>query len=457
MPIFSNTVKRLKSVMDDDKSGASELSSVILEDQSLTAKILKVSNAAYYNPNRQPIATITRAISLIGLKDICNLAIACSFIEAILSERNKQHVNREIARALHAAVQAKSFALLMNAKPPVPEEVFIAGLLHNIGHVAFWCFEEEVGDAIDQLIDRGMDSEKAERQVLGFTLRQFGASLGKSWQLGKTVLEGYSATTASKQAEIVKIACEVAKYAIQGWETPEIKNSLNKLSKLVDKTEEQLFNQVKVNAESAILLANRFGAREAAAFIPEANHVAATLAEPPERTEEGLLTFIQDITDMLGGDSTEFHLVFQMIAEGIYRGLDMDRVFFALITQDRKFVKEKTALGWPPLATRNPLQIPVSVMPHHLISLCVDRNERIWAKPDPATHFSQFYTPMFRTHFGSHECFISPISANKRVIGLFYCDRAVRHHPMTQKHFEGFRQITQHANIALRLSMTLHA
>ncbi|CAK0779138.1 HDOD domain-containing protein [Gammaproteobacteria bacterium] len=455
MPIFSNTVQRLKQVMEDERSGVSELSCVILEDQSLTTKILKMSNTIFYNQNRQHIATITRAIALIGLKDICELAIACSFMETILSERNKRRVNKEIARALHAAIQAKSFAILMNAQPPLPEEAFISGLLHNIGHVAFRCFEEGVGDSIDLLTDKGMEPEKAERQVLGFTLKQLGLNLGRSWQLGKVILEVYSATPASKQGEIVKIACEVARYADQGWEAPEIKNCLVKLSKLVDKTEEQLLIQMKANAESAILLANRFGAREASAFIPNAHHVPPSV-ELPEKPEESLLAFIQDITDILGGDSTEFHLVFQMIVEGIYRGLDMDRVLLALLTPDRKLIREKSALGWPQPDTRGVLQIPVSTTPPHLLSYCVERNERLWAKNDPASPFFPLYTPSLRALLGYHECFISPISANKRVIGLFYADRAMRHHPMTQKHFEGFKQITQHANIALRLSMMPH-
>lgn len=455
MPVFSYTVQRLQHAMEDERSGVSELSCVILEDQSLTTKILKMSNTTYYNPNRKHIATITRAIALIGLKDICELAIACSFMENILSGRNKRHVNIEVARALHAAVQAKSFAILMNAQMPVQEEAFISGLLHNIGHVAFWCFEEGVGDKIDLLVDKGLEPEKAERQVLGFTLKQLGMSLGKSWQLGKAVLEVYHATPASKQAEMVKIACEVARCSDQGWEAPEIKNCLAKLSKLVDKPEEQLVTQMKVNAENAIVLANRFGAREASAFIPNA-HQASPLVEPPERPEESLLAFIQDITDILGGETTEFHLVFQMIVEGIYRGLDMDRVLLALLTTDRKLIRVKSALGWSQSDAQGILQIPMSAVPHNLLSFCVERNERIWAKADPASPCFQFYTPAFRAHFGCHECFTSPISANKRVVGLFYADRAMRHHPMTQKNFEGFKQITQHANIALRLSMTFH-
>jgi HD-like signal output (HDOD) protein len=164
MPIFSRTVQRLNHAIEDKRSGVSELSSIILEDPGLTARLLKFANSPHYNPSSVRLATVTRAVVLLGLNVIRELALACSFIETVLSKQRKQQVDREIAYALHSAVQAKSLAILLN--DPRPEEVFVAALLHSVGHIGFWCFEHDAGEKSQALMEQQkIPAEKAEKAV----------------------------------------------------------------------------------------------------------------------------------------------------------------------------------------------------------------------------------------------------------------------------------------------------
>jgi HD-like signal output (HDOD) protein len=456
MPIFSHTAQRLNRALDDHRSGVMELSRIILEDPSLTAKLLRLSNSSYYNPTRQHLATITRAIVLMGIDVIRELAFACSFIEAILSQTTKRQVNREIARALHAGVQAKSFAVL--AGDPSPEEVFIAALLHNIGHIAFWCFEQNEGDEIARLVrEDHIDPEKAERQVLGFRLRQLGAALSRTWKLGGLTEEAFAATGHSRRTEIVRIACEVAKISEEGWETTGILNRLATVAEITGKTPQQIQVQAKMNADNAVKLAAQFGAKEASAYIPTATQM------PPSddgednpggaggKCETALLQIMQDVTNILSGE-IDLNVLFEMLIEGIYRGLDMDRVLFALLTPDRKLLREKSSLGWPPIESRGPLQISVDGTPANLFSFALNRNEHVWAKKDAVSPLAELFTPSIQSRFACDECCLSPISLNKKTIGVFYADRAVTQRPVTQDAFDGFRQLTLQATIALRLS-----
>lgn len=182
MPIFSNTVRSIHTIINDDKKGAMELAAVILQDPNLTAKLLKLSNSIYYNPSRQKMITVSRAIVILGVEVIRELTLACSFFESILSPSNRRRANEEIAQAIHAAVHAKAIAVAVN--DPSPEEVFIAALLHNIGNIAFWCFCGSQGDRIQALLGSGLAHEAAEKQVLGFKLADLGISLSQAWNLG---------------------------------------------------------------------------------------------------------------------------------------------------------------------------------------------------------------------------------------------------------------------------------
>ena len=167
MPIFSNTAQRIYTTLDDSNKGAMDLASVILQDPSLTAKLLKMSNSSYYNPSQQKMSTVSRAIVILGSKIIRELTLTCSFFESIISPNNKQHANEEIGKAIHAAVQAKAFAIAAN--DPAPEEIFVAALLNNIGNIAFWCFSGKQGQRIHALSkDTNLDHKDNEKRNIKF-------------------------------------------------------------------------------------------------------------------------------------------------------------------------------------------------------------------------------------------------------------------------------------------------
>lgn len=445
MPVFSRTVRRLNQAMEDERAGVTELSRIILEDPALTAKLLKLGNTLYYNPGRQPLGTITRAIVMIGLKAVHELALACSLIDAMLARRNRERVHREIARALHAAVQAKSLA--RTVADPDPEEIFVAALLHNLGQLAFWCFEEGQGAAIQALTERGYGPEKAEREVLGFRLEQLGASLCKAWKLGGLIEKCHSGLVTPRTA-LVKAGNELARLAERGWRDPQVQSRLEKLAEHTGQPVEQIAERAKNDAQAAVRLAEQLGARECGRYIPRADATPPPAAEEtPARGDNAMLRVMGDLADLLGGE-IDLNLVFETAMEGIYRALEMDRVLFALVTPDRKLLKEKSALGWPPAGERDSLSFPLAATPHNLFSWAMERNEAVWARMDRETLF----TPSLRARLGLQECLIAPVGLNRRAIGLFYADRALSKRPLNQECYDGFQRLVQQANIALRLS-----
>lgn len=457
MPIFSRTVQRLQSAMGDGRSSVLEVARIILEDPSMTAKLLKLGNTAYYNPRRQPLSTISRAIVMIGLDVIHDLALACAFIETVISGRNKPKVLQEIARALHSAVQAKALASL--AGDLAPEEVFIAALLQNIGHIAFWSFEQDQGDKILALVERGgMEEEVAEKQVLGFKLKQLGSALSRNWKLGGLIEESFSKPSAPGRLETVRLGCELARLSEGGWNAPELAPCLAKMAVLSGKPVDEILSSAQDNAQIAIRLAGHFGAKDAAAFIPAPNSIsaaalAATESAPPSATPARSIQqqVIEDITNLIL-EECDLNLILESILEGLYRVLGMDRVLFALLTPDRRTLREKTAIGWPSADNREPIALPVSTTPHNLFSYVLERNDTVWATTDARSPLADLYTQTFKSRIGHHECFIAPIGLHHKTLGLFYVDRAHTPIPMTREQFDGFRQLTQQANIALRLS-----
>jgi HD-like signal output (HDOD) protein len=450
MPIFSRTAQRLNHAIEDKRSGVSELSKIILEDPGLTARLLKFASSPYYNPSSIRLATVTRAIVLLGLNVIRELALACSFIETVLSKQRKQQVNREIACALHSAVQAKSLAILLN--DPRPEEVFIAALLHNIGHIGFWCFEHDTGKKIQALMEhQKTPAEKAEKAVLGFQLIHLGASLSKTWGLGGLIEEAFSNN--SPRTEYVTLGYQIARNSPHGWNSEEIKRCIHRMAELTGKPQSHLLTLLKDNAESAVKLAKQSGAHQATAYIPGTDRESAARQrqtdEPTPRDDTNLIQIMQDLTNLLCGEF-DVNVVIELIMEGVYRALGMDRVLFALLTPDRKRLKEKFALGWPSVESRGQLQIDIIDSSPNIFSNTLAKNESFWAR-GASIETRRLFTGEVIAQFGQHDCCLSPVSYDKRVIGLFYADRAFSKAPITREVFDGFRQLTMQASIALKL------
>lgn len=459
MPIFSNTAQNIYSSLDN-KKGAMELASIILQDPSLTAKLLKVSNSVHYNPSRQKMSTVSRAIVILGSKVVRELTVACSFFESILSPENKHRANKEIGHAIHTAVQAKEIAIACNDHSP--EEVFIAALLNNIGSIAFWCFGGKQCQYITELLQSGnYSSEQAEKQILGFTLKDLGKSLNKSWNLGGLTEEAIAHPSSSKiRPQIVHLAKDITLAISDGWNSKEMKACLIKLEKMTGKEATITKSQLKKNSHSAIEIACKFGAHDASQFI-KANtdsdadtgtHIKREVPPPPPSkeivdTKQIQLYILQDITQHISG-TINLNLLFEMVVEGIHRGLGMDRTVFCILSPDKKTLNEKLAIGWLKSVNEQKIKFEVSNLPNSLFLKAIHSKTGIWAHPEKD---EILFTPSVINHIGKSECILLPILSNNVPIGLIYSDRSIHNKPLSTEDFNAAKHFSQQANIGLAL------
>jgi len=450
MPIFSNTAQNVYRSLDSTNKGAMDLASIILQDPSLTAKLLKVGNSAQYNPSRQKMSTISRAFVVLGTKVVRELTIACSFFESIISPENKHQANKEIASAIHAAVQAKEIAIACNDKSP--EEVFIAALLNNIGSIAFWCFGGKQCQYIAELLQSGnYSSEEAEKQVLGFTLAELGKSLSRSWNLGGLIEEAINHPSSSKtRPKIVHLAKEITQaISNDGWESESMKVCLVKLEKITGKEPSITKAQLKKNSQSAIEVACKFGAHDASQFIKSDTQTETPIAPSIEIVDKKQiqLHILQDIAQHISG-SINLNLLIEMVVEGIHRGLGMDRSVFCILSPDKKTLNEKLAIGWLKSVNEQKIKFEVSNLPNNLFFKAIGSKTGIWAHPEKD---EILFTPSVINHIGKSECFLIPILSDNKPIGLIYSDRSIHNKPLTVEDFNVAKHFSQQAIIGLAL------
>lgn len=179
---------RVNELLSSSEPSFSELEELILHDPSLTATLLKIVNSAYFGFPTQ-IDTVSRALSIIGLRELRNLVIVISVttrFKGIPAELVDMDVfwYHSITRGVLARILAQRL------KHPDQERFFIAGLLSRIGKLIFFSQYPAESTEILYLKDDGDDAmTRAEEQIFGFNYAELGAELLRQWQLPPTIWE----------------------------------------------------------------------------------------------------------------------------------------------------------------------------------------------------------------------------------------------------------------------------
>ncbi len=209
LPALPWVVSQVIRLTDDPNSTVKELNEVICQDQSMAAKMLRLSNSAYYGYSRR-IATIIDAIGILGFDAIRNLALAAS-VHTILKREVKgyQIAAGDIWRhSIACAMSARAIA--RRVKYPSPDQAFIAGLVHDIGKVILSVY---VAEAYNGIIRRVRQERQpfsvAEEEVLGFTHAAVGARVAEKWNLPVDLVEAiachHTPLSARKNPELAAV------------------------------------------------------------------------------------------------------------------------------------------------------------------------------------------------------------------------------------------------------------
>lgn len=176
------TIKIIE-IVEDPKSTARDLHDIIKNDPALSVKVLKVVNSAFYGLPGQ-IASVDRAIILLGLSAVKNIAIAASIARLFKGGRISKHFSATDLWRHSVAVAVAAHDLAMASPHPVmANEVFVAGMIHDIGTlVERQAFAEKFGQVIDRCMETGRDFLSCEREIIGADHQAFGVGLTTKWK-----------------------------------------------------------------------------------------------------------------------------------------------------------------------------------------------------------------------------------------------------------------------------------
>lgn len=451
LPIFNYTVNAINDVVSKDASSTSDLSRIILRDANLTARVLRLANSATYNITGSTISTVSRAIVYLGFNLVRDVSMSLAIIEALLSGKTKEHALKLMAQSFHAAVQARDFA--ERRGDDAAEEVFIAALLRYVGEITFWCVAGEEGEQIIELMEeRGFSEEMAQHEVLGFTLDQLTVGLTCDWHISDLLHSAINKPNMDNpRIKDIVYSLKLSESATTSWSSSDTLNIAHKISDHINVKKDDVFSLLQENASKAAEVAQLFGASSIIKYLPiKEEDIDENIDDPsfdancPIPDPLLQLNILRDLSGILV-DKPDFNLVLEIVLEGIYRGVGLDRTVFAMLTSDKKAVKAKYGLGKDNQNFINKFHF--SLQTNNVFSRLISKPEPVWIEDSQNSKVE--VSENIRLALASKEFYIAPLVLSGRVIGMIYADRQPSNRNLDNESFESFKHFMQQANQAL--------
>lgn len=452
MPALASVIKELNEMTGSDEVEVNQLADVILKDANLTSQVLRISNSVHYNPTCSKINTVSRAIVLIGFNGVRAICISVMVIDSLLGKHPRERLLKAMASAFHAAVQARN--IVRRTNDAFKEEVFIATLLFRIGEMALWACGADKADELESLLnERNLSEREACLQVLGTSFKLITKDLAQHWKLGDTLCQALDPSSKpSPKVVAVILGDKLSRASENGWDSPGVGDVLAKVAKFTGVGFAEGQQMAMDAADEAASVALTYGAAKICHLIPSSTQVGkvAVVEESSamQADPKAQLNILRELSNALS-ERIDVNTLFQMVIEGMHRGVGLERVCVAFIANNT--VSAKYVLGDGTDNWRQDFQFSVGPHDDNIFSYAMAEGEPVWLKGQKNGTLKHLYSPEVIKVIGGYPAFLSVVKINKRNVALFYADRWNRGGTPDQEQFESFRHFALQTKLNLEM------
>ncbi len=330
IPTLPHILLQLIKTCNSDKGSLKEISAIVEKDPALTTRILTLVNSAYYSKSSK-VTNVDGAVIFLGMNAIKNVAVCSSVHEVFQNVESRKGFNLKYFwwHSLRCAILAKLIA--KKQKYCDPEDVFLFGMLHDIGKIILLVnFPEQYSELLEKRKDRP-DLILAGETQIGANHAEIGAWLLDQWnfphQIADAVLchhhSAFDMLSAPPLAQFIYVA-----NLLSSDSEPKIKEGLAAAEKifgftqamaqeLLSRTDEEL----AATAESLNISIEPFKSNN---FEYSADDRQQQIHLTQEVQDRSLL--LSTVQNML--EATDEAAVWKEIAQGLHILFELSSIFF---------------------------------------------------------------------------------------------------------------------------------
>lgn len=188
MPVIAQKILALNLNTDE---GEWAMLKLIEQDPQIAAKIVGLANTPLFGTSK-PVTSVADAAMLLGITRVKSVTMGI----AVMSSLAKKSVSKLDIQGLwlHSLAVALALRTISKAMPPNKrprdDEIFLAGLLHDIGYMVLNYLDPERSDELHARFAAEQDRSSAEieAELLEMNHSELGAELARHWELPDSVV-----------------------------------------------------------------------------------------------------------------------------------------------------------------------------------------------------------------------------------------------------------------------------
>lgn len=251
LPTLPNVANKITRLIKDPTCTAIKVSEVIDKDQSLTSRVLRLVNSAFYSLCTE-VTNVKHAVALLGFRTISQMVISISVFDIFKGGYGKEFDRTGFWKhSIGCAVISRMIA--ERIKYPKVDDCFTAGLMHDIGKVVLDQYlHEEMTKVIQATQEEMISFGDAEKKVMGLNHADIGGQAMKNWNIPLAIMAAVkhhhqlpgerrgSALAQDIIVDIVKLSDVICKREKIGYTGDNI----------IPKMDEELWERLNIDRES---------------------------------------------------------------------------------------------------------------------------------------------------------------------------------------------------------------
>jgi len=500
LPILRQTCRSILDRTADDASSASDISDIIMRDQSLLAKVIKLANSAMYL-TRTPVTTAIQAVTIVGFDVIRAVAIGAEFVEAAEKRGgSSRDLKSLLARALVSATMALEIGDVI--RHPKTEHLFTSTMLYSLGDLIIAHYFPEIYRELEQARKTEPDRVATlEMDILGKPLRSLAGAMAKHWGMPTNITNVIEATPNladhawdRPQARLEGLVCGVNELSRCLLSPPTKPNqialrqflkhlstglalplpTLETITIRAFKKAAQFSDTVKIEKDFFVpdfswgtvrpasphirLIQAIWKASDAEGLVSAANRNATpdeaagqgTEGDSPFK-ETDLLPWLQEFS-LRALTTTDPNRILNWAAEGLYQAGKFERVVLSLLAPAHGMIEPRLGHGEQVHTLLSLFRTPFNT--HHFVAKLCKNCEPIRVNNlRTDLDFGQVPQEFFQK-WGEGPCLFGPLFAKAQPVGLLVADHGTSKHPISETDYATFVMILAQVNANLaRLSI----